>query len=125
MCVAFTGTAVFDYIFLAQEQKGTLKCVSKSELGTFCDKLASSITAHEFENPHYKYVYFDFDEQSLSEVLAENQNRYLDANDRIYGLVDMNENAAEINARYADRVIDQALADAFAATFSRSTRTAA
>lgn len=125
MCVAFTGKAVFDYIFSSQERDGVFRCVSRDEVDSFCDNLASEITSHGRENPHYKYVYFDLDEQSLLEVFAQNQSRYLSAGDYIYGLVNMADDVDRINARYADSVIEHAMARAYAMTFSGPERTVA
>ena len=125
MCVAFTGTAILDYVFSSQEEHSLFKCVYRDELDAFCRKLEEEIVAHCYDNPHYKYVYFDFDEWTLSEFLAEYTERYLETSEAIYALESMDGLNARVLACYNDDVVTNAMNTAFDATFKYSDRSAA
>lgn len=110
MSVAFDAKDVYEFIFSKDDAVPDVYEVDKKAVDTFCSVLEREITVHSRMNPHYKYVFFSLDYQSIDRFFGENRGRFLDFGSRVVFAGECSkEPARSIELKYGDTVVTDAL----------------
>lgn len=76
MCVSISVDDVLSYVFSENREGRALETVDPTDICCFCRDVRKAVVGHSNESPHYKYVYFDFDERAIAEFASRNAERY-------------------------------------------------
>lgn len=110
MCVAFGAREVYEVIFSRGDAASAADEIDKRAVRSFCQTLEKCITAHSSENPHYEYVFFALDSQSMDSFFEANRDRFLDFGSTVLFVGEHDDDfAASIEQRYDDPVVTNAL----------------
>lgn len=110
MCVSFGARDIYEFIFSSNEDTQNVFEVKKRSVRTFCSVLKQEITAHSGESPHYEFVHFALDRQSIAYFFESNRNRFLDFGTSVVFIGDASDAPArQIEQKYNDPVVTAAL----------------
>lgn len=110
MCVAFGAKEVYEFIFSKDDYAQDIHEVDKAVVDLFCSVLEREITVHANKNPHYKYVFFSLDDQSVASFFGANRGRFLDFGSSVVYVGKCSEKEAlAIEHKYDDSIITAAL----------------
>lgn len=110
MCVAFGAREIYEFFFSKEDGVPDVYEIDKSTVSYFCSVLEREITAQSRVSPHYKYVFFSLDDQSVERFFGANRNRFLDFGSKVVFAGKSSEEPARlIEQRYNDEIIVNAL----------------
>lgn len=105
MCVAFDPEVIYKNAFYAIEANKPFVKLLKRDIVVFCSILEEEITKKSSENSKYKYVYFNFDQNTLSSFYEDYFGKFNVIGDDIFSSEAINEQEIDrINRNYDDYV---------------------